>query len=52
MLQVPAFRHEDDYWVAEHDGMTSRARMAEASGAFARRILGVLDHFAQSLIRA
>ena len=34
MLQVPAFQHEDEYWVAEPDGMTSRARMAEASGPY------------------
>lgn len=34
MLQVPAFQDEDEYWVAESDGMTSRARLAAASGPY------------------
>ena len=34
MLQVPAFQYEDEYWVAESDGMTSRARLAAASGPY------------------
>lgn len=34
MLQVPAFGRDEHYWVAEPDGMTSRARMAEASGPY------------------
>ncbi|GAA1849196.1 Fic family protein [Myceligenerans crystallogenes] len=34
MLQVPAFGRQTEYWVAETDGMTSRARLAEASGEY------------------
>lgn len=34
MLQVSPFGYEDHYWVAETDGMTSRARLAEASGPY------------------
>lgn len=38
-LTVPAARYEQDYWVAESDGMTSRRQMAEASGPYERAVL-------------
>ncbi|WP_036958972.1 Fic family protein [Promicromonospora kroppenstedtii] len=49
MLQVPAFRHEDEYWVAEPDGLTSRARMAEASGAYRSAVPPLIEDWAPVL---
>ena len=37
-LHVPATGREEDYWVAETDGMTSRRQMAAASGPYERTI--------------
>ena len=37
-LPVPATAREEDYWVAETDGMTSRRQMAAASGSYERTI--------------
>lgn len=37
-LPVPATGHEEDYWVAETNGMASRRQMAAASGSYKRTI--------------
>ena len=37
-LRVPATGREEDYWVAETNGMTSRRQMAAASGPYERTI--------------
>ena len=37
-LRVPATSREEDYWVAETNGMTSRRQMAAASGPYERTI--------------
>jgi Fic family protein len=34
LVEIPALRYEEHYWVADNDGMASRAKLAAASGSY------------------
>lgn len=49
MLTVPALSHEDHEWLAETDGMTSRAMLSAASGPYRSSVPAAIGDYAPSI---